>query len=126
MEQFHQVRAVFDYTSFLEALTLKKWTFFEAIQSVCLSGRLKSFVSAKVKLSPEERLWQNAMHYLSMHYSDELNLLTLLKIAKSEGIHELKIMMPYALDESQLQDIESHSELIVHLIQEVDELKIQL
>ncbi|CAM3586539.1 hypothetical protein VA7868_04296 [Vibrio aerogenes CECT 7868] len=126
MEQLHQVRAVFDYTSFLEALTSKKWSFLEAIQSVYSSRRLTSFVSAKVKLSPEERLWQNAMHYLSTHYSDELNLLTLLKIAKSEGIHELKIMMPYALEESQLHDIESHSECIVQLIQEMDELKIKL
>ncbi|MEZ9856656.1 transporter, partial [Vibrio breoganii] len=56
--------------------------------------------------TPEDRLWQMALKSMSTRKSDESNIVTLLKLAKLEGINELKVVMPYSLEEEQIEYIE--------------------
>jgi hypothetical protein len=109
MDKLNKVKVVFDYTTFLGASCDKKWTFLEAISSfsphVHLEGKDAEFAAK----SPQERLWENALRLLSTCSSDETNLVMLVELAKMEGIDELQLMMPYPLDEGQLQQISSQS-----------------
>ncbi len=59
--------------------------------------------------SPDERLWEVALTRLSSRHSDESNLVTLVKLAKLEGIEEIRLVMPYALDEQQIDVIQNQS-----------------
>ncbi|MFT7750003.1 UNVERIFIED_CONTAM: hypothetical protein OC370_26220, partial [Escherichia coli] len=67
------------------------------------------FDAIKTGQSPQERLWDVALKELSTRSSDESNVITLVKLAKQEGIDELTLVMPYALDEQQLTTIQSKS-----------------
>lgn len=59
---------------------------------------------------PEDRLWDAALKSMSSRRSDESNLVTLLKLAKLEGIDELTVVMPYALEPTQIDFIQNRSE----------------
>lgn len=59
---------------------------------------------------PEDRLWDAALKNMSSRRSDESNLVTLLKLAKLEGIDELKVVMPYALEPTQIDFIQQSSD----------------
>ena len=109
---------IFDYTSFLGASCNKKWTFLEAMGSLApvmhqLMGK-RSQKSAPV----EERLWASAMQSLSPSYSDEVNLLTLVELAKEEGIEQLKVVMPYSLEPKQIDALQQQCELSIENQQE--------
>ncbi|EEX41922.1 hypothetical protein VFA_001762 [Vibrio furnissii CIP 102972] len=60
--------------------------------------------------SHEERLWDMALQRLSSRRSDESNLVTLVKLAKLEGIEELKLVMPYSLDPEQIAAIQTRGD----------------
>ncbi|EEZ00369.1 hypothetical protein VOA_000427 [Vibrio sp. RC586] len=100
---------MFDYTTFLGASCAKKWTFTEAISSFAPIFGIAWIDAIKEQQSPEERLWDVALKKLSTRCSDESNLIALVKLAKQEGIDELTLVMPYALDEQQLTTIQSKS-----------------
>ncbi|TXZ05741.1 transporter [Vibrio mimicus] len=104
-----RISAVFDYTTFLGASCTKKWTFAEAISSFAPVFRIAWLDTIKEQQSPQERLWDVALKKLSTRRSDESNLITLVKLAKQEGIDELTLVMPYALDEQQLTAIQVKS-----------------
>ncbi|EGR2025760.1 transporter [Vibrio cholerae] len=104
-----RISAVFDYTTFLGASCAKKWTFSEAISSFAPVFGIVWFDAIKTGQSPQERLWDVALKELSTRSSDESNVITLVKLAKQEGIDELTLVMPYALDEQQLTTIQSKS-----------------
>ncbi|PFG56004.1 hypothetical protein ATG66_2327 [Vibrio sp. ES.051] len=100
----------FDYTSFLGATGSKKWTFLEAFATIApIFGLMWKQNLAEVSL-PEDRLWDAALKSMSSRQSDESNLVRLMQLAKHEGIHELRIVMPYALDVKQIEYIESRSQ----------------
>lgn len=107
------VSVVFDYTSFLGACCNKKWTFLEAMSSFAPIFSFAWKDSIKERLSAEERLWELAMLSLSVSRSDEANILTLVELAKTEGVGELKIVMPYDLEQELLTRIKakSHTEI---------------
>lgn len=104
-----RISAVFDYTTFLGVSCTKKWTFVEAVGSFAPIFGIAWLDVIKEEQSPQDRLWDVALKRLSTRRSDESNLITLVKLAKQEGIEELTLVMPYALDEQQLTAIQSKS-----------------
>lgn len=114
MEHLGKTSVVFDYTSFLGASCSKKWTFLEAMSTFAPIFSLAWKDTIKETLSVEDRLWDQAMKSLSANRSDESNIMTLLKLAKTEGVEELKLVMPYELDSEQLDRLraKSHAEIV--------------
>ncbi|WP_246201060.1 transporter [Vibrio ziniensis] len=102
-----RICAVFDYTTFLGTSSSKKWTFSEALKSFTPVFGMVWNEAVKDSKTPEERLWENALKRLSSNHSDESNLIDLVKLAKREGIEEIKLVMPYALDEQQIEHIQA-------------------
>lgn len=113
MEKQIETRVEFDYTTFLGASCSKKWTFLEALTTIAPVFSTVWRDSIKELASPEDRLWQMALKSMSTRKSDESNIVTLLKLAKLEGINELKVVMPYSLEEEQIEYIESRSHLMI-------------
>ncbi|MGC9422619.1 MULTISPECIES: transporter [Vibrio] len=125
MDPSQRIAVVFDYTNFLGVSCRKKWTFSEALLS--FSPIFGTVWQDTVKLSQtqEERLWEMALRRLSTRRSDETNLITLLKLAKLEGIEELKLVMPYALEPEQITLIQEKSAAQIQAL-ERDEFMITL
>ncbi|CDT97654.1 conserved hypothetical protein [Vibrio coralliirubri] len=113
MDKQEETRVEFDYTTFLGASCSKKWTFLEALTTIAPVFSTVWRDSIKELASPEDRLWQMALKSMSTRKSDESNIVTLLKLAKLEGINELKVVMPYSLEEEQIEYIESRSHLVI-------------
>ena len=63
------------------------------------------------------------MKSLSASRSDESNIHTLLKLAKTEGIHEIKLVMPYELEQEQIERLKKRSKVDIQNLQQ-DELMI--
>ncbi len=95
----------FDYTTFLGASCSKKWTFLEAMSTFAPIFSIVWKDNVKELSTPEDRLWDAALKSLSASRSDESNLITLCELAKYEGIEKLKLVMPYALEQSQIERI---------------------
>ncbi|GAB2658881.1 transporter [Vibrio panuliri] len=125
MEHQGKASVVFDYTSFLGDACSKKWTFLEALSTIAPVFSIAWNDSVQQSWTPEERLMNQAMRSLSASHSDESNIHTLLELAKSEGIHELRVVMPYELEQEQLDRIQQ--QLQVHITYlEQDELMVEL
>lgn len=107
MEHLGKTSVVFDYTSFLGASCSKKWTFLEAMSTFAPIFSLAWKNTIKETISVEDRLWDQAMKSLSANRSDESNIVTLLQLAQTEGIEELKLVMPYELEAEQLEKVRS-------------------
>ncbi|MCG9679897.1 transporter [Vibrio sp. Isolate23] len=125
MEHQGKTSVVFDYTSFLGASCSKKWTFLEAMSTFAPIFSLAWKSSIKEAISAEDRLWDQAMKSLSASRSDEANILILMQIARSEGIEELKVVMPYELEQEQIESLETRSNTSIESDQQ-DELFITL
>ncbi|EGR0085790.1 transporter [Vibrio vulnificus] len=110
MEKQGKRHVEFDYTSFLGASCSKKWTFLEALTSFAPVFGVMWKNSIAELSEPEDRLWDAALKSMSSRRSDESNLVTLLKLAKLEGIDELTVVMPYALEPTQIDFIQNRSE----------------
>ncbi|EGQ7965765.1 transporter [Vibrio vulnificus] len=110
MEKQGKRHVEFDYTSFLGASCSKKWTFLEALTTFAPVFGLMWKNSIAELSEPEDRLWDAALKSMSSRRSDESNLVTLLKLAKLEGIDELTVVMPYALEPTQIDFIQNRSE----------------
>jgi hypothetical protein len=108
-----RTRAVFDYTTFLGASCNKKWTFLEAMTSFAPIFGTVWKDSIKELSTPEDRLWEMALKLLSTRCSDEANLISLVRLAKLEGIEEIKLVMPYALDSEQIKVIQNKSQALI-------------
>lgn len=121
MEYQGKTSVVFDYTSFLGASCSKKWTFLEAMTTFAPIFSFAWKDAIKESVSVEDRLWDQAMKSLSANRSDESNIITLLKLAKYEGIHELKLVMPYELEQEQLEIVQRKSNVQINSAQQ-DEL----
>ena len=113
MDKRKETRVEFDYTTFLGASCSKEWTFLEALTTIAPAFSTVWRGSIKGLASPEDRLWQLALKSMSTRKSDESNIVTLLKLAKLEGINELKVVMPYSLEDEQIEYIESRSYLVI-------------
>ncbi|CAM2911154.1 MULTISPECIES: hypothetical protein [Vibrio] len=109
MEHQGKASVVFDYTSFLGASCSKKWTFLEAMSTFAPIFSLAWKSTIKEAVSAEDRLWDQAMKSLSVSRSDESNILTLMQLARSEGIEELKLVMPYELEREQIEKLRNRS-----------------
>ncbi|ERB63432.1 transporter [Vibrio coralliilyticus OCN008] len=109
MEHQGKTSVVFDYTSFLGASCSKKWTFLEAMSTFAPIFSLAWKSTIKEMVSAEDRLWDQAMKSLSASRSDESNILTLMQLARSEGIEELKLVMPYELELEQIEKLRTRS-----------------
>ena len=125
MEQQGKTCIEFDYTSFLGATGSKKWTFFEAFATIAPIFGLMWKQNIAELSQPEDRLWNAALKSMSSRQSDESNLVMLVKLAKHEGIHELRVVMPYSLDSQQIEYIESRSKLKVETAEQ-DVLNLKL
>lgn len=113
MNQQEKTCIEFDYTSFLGVTASKKWTFIEAFTTIApIFGLMWKNNLAELS-KPEDRLWDGALKALSSRHSDESNLVQLTRLAKDEGIDELRVVMPYSLDLKQIEYIESRSHLKV-------------
>ncbi|EDP60243.1 hypothetical protein [Vibrio sp. AND4] len=113
MDQQGKTCIEFDYTNFLGATGSKKWTFVEAFATIApIFGLMWKRNIAELS-QPEDRLWEAALKSMSSRRSDESNLVILVKLAKHEGIHQLRVVMPYSLDSQQIEYIESRSQLKV-------------
>ncbi|MGF1694571.1 transporter [Vibrio lamellibrachiae] len=113
MDEQKKQCVVFDYTSFLGASCTKKWTFLEAMSSLAPAMAQLMSKSPENQVPVEERLWTSALQSLSPSYSDEVNLLTLVELAKEEGIDQLKVVMPYSLEQKQIDAIQKECDLAI-------------
>ncbi|GMM88531.1 transporter [Vibrio fortis] len=113
MDKQKETCVEFDYTNFLGASCDKKWTFLEALTTFAPVFGTVWKDSIKDLSTPEDRLWEKALKSLSTRKSDESNIVVLLKLAKLEGINELKVVMPYSLEDEQIEYIESRSHLVI-------------
>ncbi len=118
MEHQGKTSVVFDYTSFLGASCSKKWTFLEAMTTFAPIFSFAWKDAIKEGDSVEDRLWEQAMKSLSASRSDEANIITLLKLAKYEGIQELKLVMPYELEQEQLDVVQRNSKVNIDSAQQ--------
>ncbi|MFA0085664.1 transporter [Vibrio sp. 10N.261.51.F12] len=103
----------FDYTSFLGASCNKKWTFLEALSSVAPVFGEAWKASTKDSSDVDSRLWDEALKALSTRQSDELNLIRLIRLARQENIECLKVVMPYPLDDNQIDVIQNKSHVTI-------------
>ncbi|MFA0439151.1 transporter [Vibrio sp. 10N.286.49.C2] len=103
----------FDYTSFLGASCNKKWTFLEALSSVAPVFGEAWKASTKDSSDVDSRLWDEALKTLSTRQSDELNLIRLIRLARQENIECLKVVMPYPLDDNQIDVIQNKSHVTI-------------
>ncbi|QXO18959.1 MULTISPECIES: transporter [Vibrio] len=110
MANTNRISVVFDYTSFLGTSCTKKWTFSDALVSFAPVFGTVWHDTVRDGKSHEERLWEMALQRLSSRRSDESNLVTLVKLAKLEGIQELKLVMPYSLEPEQINAIQARGE----------------
>lgn len=110
MDKQNSEVVIFDYTTFLGADSKKKWTFVEAFSSIAPVFGLAWRNTLEKEMNPQERFIDKANSSLSAQSSDESNIIRLAEIAKLEGIKELKLMMPYELDQNQLDNISQESE----------------
>ncbi len=113
MENHLKNSVEFDYTSFLGATCRKQWTFLEALTTITPVFATLWTESVKEQSLPEDRLWEAALKSMSSRRSDESNLVTLLELAKLEGIEELKVVMPYSLEPDQIAYIQKQSEMVI-------------
>ncbi len=115
VNQQQKICIEFDYTSFLGTTPSKKWNFSDAFATIAPIFGLAWKQNVAELSKPEERLWQAAFKTLSSLHSDESNLIQLTRLAKDEGIDELRVVMPYSLDSKQIEYIESraHSKIDV-------------
>lgn len=125
MEHQGKTSVVFDYTSFLGASCSKRWTFLEAMSTFAPIFSLAWKNTIKDTASVEDRLWDQALKSLSASRSDEVNLVTLVQLAKSEGIEEIKLVMPYELDNEQLERVSHRSHVNIERLKQ-DEFMITL
>ncbi|WP_394125692.1 transporter [Vibrio hepatarius] len=124
MEHLGKTSVVFDYTSFLGASCSKKWTFLEAMSTFAPIFSLAWKNTIKETISVEDRLWDQAMKSLSANRSDESNIVTLLQLAQTEGIEELKLVMPYELEAEQLEKVRAKINVEISSLSQ-DELMIK-
>ncbi|HAS61931.1 MAG TPA: transporter [Vibrio sp.] len=125
MEHQGKASVIFDYTSFLGEAYSKKWTFLEAISTISPVFNTAAKDSIEQSRTPEERLKNKAMRSLSASRSDESNIHTLLELAKTEGIHELRLVMPYELEQEQLERLKERLEVSITNLEQ-DELMVTL
>ncbi|MGF1909889.1 transporter [Vibrio kasasachensis] len=125
MEHQGKASVVFDYTSFLGEAYSKRWTFFEAISTISPAFSIAGEGSVEQSSTPEERLKNQAMKSLSASRSDESNIHTLLELAKTEGIHQLHLVMPYELEQEQLERIKERLKVNITNLEQ-DELMVTL
>lgn len=112
----------FDYTSFLGASCKKKWTFLEALSSVAPIFGEAWKESAKQVSEPADRLWNKALNAMSSRRSDESNLVALIKIARTENIASLKVVMPYSLELEQIEQIQDKGNVTIVAVPNEDVL----
>ncbi|MDV6250832.1 transporter [Vibrio sp. EA2] len=125
MDQHKKTCIEFDYTSFLGVTASKRWTFLDAFATIAPIFGLMWKKNLAEHSKPEDRLWDAALNSMSSRHSDESNLVELTRLAKGEGINELRIVMPYSLEPKQIEYIESRGHLKVDT-QEQDILSIKL
>lgn len=100
---------VFDYTSFLSASCKHRLTFIDALKALIPAFEISWTSSLSNELTESEKLQMQALKVLSTSISDSNNLIRLLRLARTEHINELLITLPYALENEQLDQIESRA-----------------
>ena len=103
----------FDYSAFLVDSSKQKWTFSQALKSIIPAFGAVWNTSINDPTPTKERLRQEALQVLSSHINDESNMIRLIRLARLEGITDLKIKLPYTLDEEQVAYIleNTHTEV---------------
>jgi hypothetical protein len=95
----------FNYGSFLVDSSNQKWTFSQALKSIIPTFGTVWNASVHDKTPLKERLRLEALNVLSAHINDESNIIRLIRLARIEGISDLRVMLPYSLDEEQINYI---------------------
>lgn len=103
----------FDYSLFLINSSNLKWTFSQALKSLIPTFGTVWNASAHDLTPTQERLRLEALQVLSSHINDESNIIRLIRLARIEGIRDLKIKLPYTLDDEQILYIldNTHTEI---------------
>lgn len=108
MNELAPVNIVFDYTNFLGECSDHQWTFAEVFGLHWVDDKTKN---------TEQKLWESALHRMSIQYSDEDNIIELIKLAKKLRIDSLRLIMPYSLPDEQLRKIERTSQVKLDISQ---------
>ncbi|OFS08841.1 MULTISPECIES: hypothetical protein [Hafnia] len=107
----------FDYTRFLSASCNKHWGFIDAIYGVMpLFGMVTRSQSKSIE-NLNAQIRQLAMQVLSTQVSDETNIVRLIELVKNQGLQELDIQLPYALEDEQLMTIQAECRNAVSMTQ---------
>ncbi|WP_087017737.1 hypothetical protein [Thaumasiovibrio subtropicus] len=83
----------FNYEQFLSHALQNKVDFSDVIRELFTTNQDPDF-------------YTGAMHSLSISYSDTDNIVRLIKVAQRHGIYNLDVILPYALEERQIQIIQ--------------------
>ncbi|WP_407332978.1 hypothetical protein [Enterovibrio sp. 27052020O] len=119
----------FDYTHFLCESSREHWTFFQAMMVQVARWRRRSanVLNDADYRFPSEAFTVVVSDSLSSLYSDVSNLITLIEEAKIQHIRALNIMLPYPLDENELNKIRQKTQVeIVQFQEERDMLQVTL
>ncbi|OOE78829.1 hypothetical protein BZG25_10950 [Salinivibrio sp. ML198] len=104
---------VFDYTHFLCESQQPNWTFTDIFRSLLpiFTTVLEHQASDGASpLSAQEQLYQQATRVMSVRNTDTANLVQLARLARQQGIEELTILMPYALEYRQMEAISQQTD----------------
>ncbi|OOE86645.1 hypothetical protein [Salinivibrio sharmensis] len=104
---------VFDYTHFLCESQQPTWTFTDIFRSLLpiFTTVLEHQASEGTSpLSAQEQLYQQATRVMSVRNTDTANLVQLARLARQQGIEELTILMPYALEYRQMEAISQQTD----------------
>lgn len=106
--------ANFNYTHFLCEPREKECSFYHFVMEHLSAFWAPSSVSTSSYFTNETFI-RSARRSLSSIYSDESNLTTLIKEARKQNFRELNIILPYALDETELASLRTLTN--VHIAQ---------
>lgn len=95
----------FDYTHFLCAPRQENWTLYTLVLAK-ISYWFKGSATSSACYFTNETFTRLVCRSLSSLCSDVANLETLIEEAKKQGVKELKIILPYALDELELRTLQ--------------------
>lgn len=121
VEFSNKSNVVFDYTTFLSASCKHKVTLVDALKALIPAFEITRWSSMPNGLTDSEKLQTQALKVLSTSVSDTNNLIRLLRLARFEHIDELTIQLPYALDDSQLEEIEAKATCKIIILDDLAE-----
>lgn len=114
-----------DYTELLASSCKKSWSFADAVYGVMPIFGLVTRSPANLRRPSGELFKELALQIISTQVNDEVNIVRLITLAAQYQVKQLKVLLPYALTEQQLENIQQQYRKPLNLSQQDEHLIIQ-